>query len=295
MKRRDFIMFFGSAALWPWFWPSASRAQNPAAADQPGGAAADAVGQVGTVQGRATVTRANAAPVPLQVGDPVFKNDTLATGPNATLGITFDDETTFSLSPNTRIVVNEYVYQEGGAGNSALFSVAVGTAAFVASQVARTGDMKIATPVATLGIRGTTGVIDVPQAGTAGEEPRVKLYADSDGHVGRIDVFNAQGGALGSLTQGASAFALRAGPGGRFQAVAFQIPPAEAARDRGVLQRLFVSHNIGRRMAVARRRERRLNRELRRQERRGRTQQPFNRNPRGGPRRGNPNGRGRRQ
>jgi hypothetical protein len=295
MKRRDFIMFFGSAALWPWFWLSGARAQNPAATDQPAGAAAGGVGQVGTVQGSATVTRANAGSIPLQVGDPIFKNDTLATGPNATLGITFDDETTFSLSPNTRIVVNEFVYQEGGAGNSALFNVAVGTAAFVASQVAKTGDMKIATPVATLGIRGTTGVVDVPQAGTAGEEPRIKLYADTDGHVGRIEVFNAQGGALGTLTQGASAFAFRAGPGGRFQAVAFQIPPAEAARDRGVLQRLFVTHNIGRRMTGQRRRERRFNREFRRQERRGgRTQQPFNHNPRGNPR-GNPNGRGRRQ
>jgi len=34
--------------------------------------------------------------------------------------------------------------------------------------------------------------------------------------------------------------------------VPFQIPPQEAARDRGVLQRLFVSHTIGRRMTVQR-------------------------------------------
>lgn len=296
MKRRDFIMFFGSAPLWPWLWPVAALAQNPAAADQPGGVPANAVGQVATVQGDATVTRANAGSIPLHVGDPIFMHDTLATGPDAKLGVTFDDETTFSLSPNTRIVVNEYVYQEGGSANSALFNVAIGTAAFVASQVAKTGDMKIATPIATLGIRGTTGVVDVPQAGAAGEEPRIKLYADADGHVGRIVVFNMQGGQLGTLTQGSSAFALRAGPGGGFQAVPFQIPPAEAARDRGVLQRLFLTHTIGRRMTIQRLRSRGFNRRPGRPGHPGRMQQPFNRNSRGGmPRGGNPHGRGRRQ
>ena len=242
---------------------------------------------------------AAAAALPLQVNDLIFKNDALATAADSTLGITFDDETTFSLSANTRIVVNEFVYQEGSSANAAVFSVAIGTAAFVASQVAKTGDMKVTTPVATLGIRGTTGVVDVPQGGTAGgpggEEPRIKLYADSDGHVGRIEVFNPQGSQLGILTQGASAFTLRPGAGGRLQAVPFLIPPSEAARDRGVLQRLFVSHNIGRRMTNERLRSRGG-------PNRGGRAQPFNRNQRGGgqsrqqlqPRSGN-QGRGRRR
>ena len=199
------------------------------------------------------MSRANAAAaIALRVNDPIFKNDTLETGANSSLGVTFDDETTFSLSANTRIVVSEFVYQEGGKANAASFNVALGTAAFVASLVAKTGDMKITTPTATLGIRGTTGVVDVPAAGGAAE-PRIKLYPDADGNVGRIEVFNRQGGRLGALTEGASAFALRPGPGGRLEAVPFQIPPQEAARDRGVLQRLFVSHRIGRQMTIQRR------------------------------------------
>jgi hypothetical protein len=35
------------------------------------------------------------------------------TGPDAALGITFDDQTTFSLSANTRIVVDAFVHQKG--------------------------------------------------------------------------------------------------------------------------------------------------------------------------------------
>jgi FecR protein len=264
MKRRDFIMLI-SGAVSLLARSSAARAQDPALVVQASAppAADGSIGQVATVQGSATVTRAGAADaILLQVGQPVFKNDVLATGANSALSVTFDDETTFSLSPDTRIVVNEFVYQASGKANAASFAVTVGTAAFIARLVAKTGDMKITTPVATLGIRGTTGVVDVPAGGTAGAgsagEPRIKLYADADGYVGQIEVFNLQGGALGTLTQGASAFALHTGPGGRLQAVVFPIPPEEAARDRGLLRRLRFSHNVGHRMIMERRRSRGL-------------------------------------
>jgi hypothetical protein len=227
------------------------------------------------VQGSASVTRGDAAPLALKASDPVFKGDSLATAANASLGVTFDDETTFSLSANSLIVVDNYVYEEGASGNAGAFSVVRGTVAFVAAQLAKTGTMTITTPTATMGIRGTTGVVDVPDNATAGGEARIKLYPDADGRIGHIDVFDRQGGRLGSLTQGASAFAIRPGAGGRFAAVPFRIPPQEAARDRGVVQRLFASHAIGRRLATQRR------------QLHGRTQRPTNQRRPGTPTRPN--------
>ena len=200
----------------------------------------------------------------MKASDAVYKNDVLQTGGNGALSVTFDDETTLSLSANARIVVNDYVYEEGAKGNKAAFNIARGTVAFVASLVAKTGNMTITTPTATLGIRGTTGVVDVPESATAGAtnagEARINLEPEADGRVGLIEVFNPQGARLGALTQGASAFAIRPGLGGRFAAVPFQIPPQEISRDRGVVQRLFASHNIGRQLAIQRRQLRGPNR-----------------------------------
>lgn len=245
MKRREFIALFVGATA----WPLGTRAQNQTNTNQD-----DQVGQVATLQGIATVMRGNAAPSRLKVSDGIYKKDALQTGANSSLGVTFDDETTLSLTANAGIVVNDFVYEEGGKGNSAVFNIARGTVAFVASLVAKNGDMTISTPTATLGIRGTTGVVDVPDNTAAGAgEAKIKLYPDADGRVGQIDVFNRQGGRLGTLTQGSNAFAIRPGPGGRFAAIPFQISPQEAARDRGVVQRLFASHNIGRQMAIQRR------------------------------------------
>jgi FecR protein len=274
MRRREFIaLLTGGAAGLPSLWPLGAQGQNGTPANQaPSAAAADnSVGEVASLTGSASVTRGNTARAALKVADVIYPKDIVQTDINSALGITFDDQTTFSLSANTRIVVDAFVYQQGSSGNSALFNVTSGTAAFVASLVAKTGDMKVSTAAATLGIRGTTGIVEVPAGGGAAA-PTVKLYPDADGHVGRIEVFDRQGANIGALTQGASAFALRAGPGGRIAAVPYQIPPQEAARDRGVLQRLTLSHTIGRQMIIQRQRLRGPNRQGPNNQRPGREQ-----------------------
>jgi hypothetical protein len=229
-------------------------AQAPApAVAQPVPASANPIGAVATLQGGASVTRSSATNA-LKVKDAIFKGDVLQTAVNGTLGITFDDATTFSLRPNSRIAVDDFVYQERGTNNIAAFDVVRGTIAFVASAVAKTGDMKIVTPTATIGIRGTTGVIEVPTAGAAGAVTQsiIKLYPDADGRVGRIELFGRNGTPLGVLTRAVTGFAVRAAPGGGFAAVAVPISASESDRDFAFVRQAYAAQRLGRQLNLQR-------------------------------------------
>jgi hypothetical protein len=128
--------------------------------------------------------------------------------------------------------------------------------------VAKTGNMQITTPTATLGIRGTTGVIDVPEgaAASSANNVNIKLYPDADGRVGRIEVNDRQGGRLGALTQGASGFAIRPGAAGaRFAAEPLAISPQQRARDQGFVQQVHSTQTVGRQIVTERRDFRRAN------------------------------------
>ena len=230
-------------------------AQAPAAVPSPAQAATDEpVGNVATLTGSATVTRNNAA-TPLKLRDDVFLNDVLQTSANSTLGVTFNDATTFNLTANARITVDGFVYEDGGKQNAALFDVAKGTVAFVAAAVAKTGDMKISTPTATLGIRGTTGLVEVPEGASAAgaNNVAIKLYPDPDGRVGRIEVNDRAGARLGFLTQGASGFTIRPGAGGRFAALPLVISPQQALRDHGIVRQVHAAQSVGRQIVTQRR------------------------------------------
>ncbi|WP_167407180.1 FecR family protein [Bradyrhizobium forestalis] len=242
--------------------PTPSASPAPSADTQP--AAVEPIGNVATVTGIATVIRDKNS-YPLRVRDDIYLNDVVQTSSNSSLGITFNDATTFNLSASARITIDNYVYEDGGKQNSAIFDVGKGTVAFVAAAVAKTGDMKITTPTATLGIRGTTGVVDVPEGAAArsANNVNIKLYPDADGRVGHIDVDDRSSGArLGALTQAASGFAIRPGASGgvmRFAAVPITIPPQQIARDRGFVSQVHLAQTTGRQIVIEQRDFRRAN------------------------------------
>jgi hypothetical protein len=250
--------------------------QSAAAGAQP--ASDEPIGNVATLTGSATVTRNNAS-APLKLKDDIFLNDVLQTSANSSLGVTFNDSTTFNLTANARIAVDNFVYADGGKANAALFNVAKGTVAFVAAAVAKTGDMTIATPTATLGIRGTTGLVEVPEGAAAGgaNNVAIKLYPDPDGTVGRIEINDRSGSRLGFLTQVASGFTIRPTlAGGRFAVVPLAISPQQALRDQGFVRQVHAAQNFGRRIVTQRQIQRGQNpaRQPGLQRQDGRPQQP---------------------
>ncbi|MFN3349010.1 FecR domain-containing protein [Pseudorhodoplanes sp.] len=198
------------------------------------------VGSVATVTPAANVARSGAAASGLKKGDDIRKGDRLSTNASGALGVTFDDESTFSLSANASITVDEYVYRKGARGN-AIVSVTRGTVGFAAEQVAKTGEMRITTPTAIVGVRGTTGVVEVGPGGAT----NVKLYEDENGTVGRIEIFNRQGQRIAELTQAATGYAIQV-VAQQVVANALTISPQQLARDRNLVRNVFNFRNIGR-------------------------------------------------
>ena len=118
----------------------------------------DSIGKVEKIVGDVTVVR-NGVSVALHVGDAVFKSDVIVTGGDSSAGITFPDGTVLDLVANSRMALNEYSFEPNGANNGAVFTLVEGTFGFVAGQVAHDNHMSVVTPVATMGIRGTAGIV----------------------------------------------------------------------------------------------------------------------------------------
>jgi VCBS repeat-containing protein len=138
------------------------------------------IGRVEKVSGSATVLR-NGVSIELRLGDMVAKGDVVQTGTDSSLTIKFNDGTVFSLSSSARMVLNDMVYTADSNANSALFTLVQGVIGFVAGRIAKSGDLKVDTPVATMAIRGTAVQTEIAAfSGTT----KFSLLTEPDGTVG---------------------------------------------------------------------------------------------------------------
>ena len=154
--------------------------------------AGNVIGHVTKLVGNATVVR-NGVSIILNMGDNVEKGDVVQSGSDSTLGITFIDGTVFGLSSNARMVLNEMVYDPNGSNNSSLLSLVAGTITFVAGETAKHGDMKIDTPVATMGIRGTAVLVEIDfTVPGQGAQPNAsfQVLVEPDGTTGSYVLFD---------------------------------------------------------------------------------------------------------
>ena len=150
------------------------------------------IGHVTKLTGTATAIR-NGVSIILNSGDNVEKGDVVQSGSDSQLGITFIDGTVFGLSSNARMVLNEMVYDLNGSSNSSLLTLVAGTISFVAGETAKHGDMKVDTPTATLGIRGTAVLVEIDfTVPASGNTPAVnfQVLAEPDGHTGSYILYS---------------------------------------------------------------------------------------------------------
>lgn len=115
------------------------------------------VGAVEEVKGSATVTRADGTVETITNGTPIYQGDIIETDASGAVNIVFLDETSMAVSANARLAIDEYTFDPATESGTTNFSVLRGLFVFTSGLIGRDDpdDVKIETPVGSIGIRGT--------------------------------------------------------------------------------------------------------------------------------------------
>lgn len=117
--------------------------------------------------------------------------DVVQTGAGV-VGIKFDDNTQVRVTENSKLVIDDFVYdpKSKGAGKLAL-KVAMGTVRYASGNIAHENNKNVAinTPTATVAVRGTAFTMTVDEIG----QSLIVLLPNRDGSVGEIEVKTAMG------------------------------------------------------------------------------------------------------
>jgi hypothetical protein len=126
----------------------------------PSTARAQDVGQIKTARGAVHIERAGQK-VPATVGTRVQQSDTVVTGADGSVGITFVDNSLLSAGPNSSLAIERYSFNPTTHSGAFDSSLSRGTLSVVSGKIARQtpGAMTVKTPAAILGVRSTEFVV----------------------------------------------------------------------------------------------------------------------------------------
>ncbi len=123
--------------------------------------------EIGSTLNVANEVNALEGPKPgiVTTGDVIFQNEVIETGQGATAEFRFADETVFAMSQNSKIKLDEFVYDPAGKGIGKLAVTAiVGSFRFVSGKVPK-DNISIDTPQGSIGVRGTVFDLYVAENG----------------------------------------------------------------------------------------------------------------------------------
>lgn len=134
--------------------------------------------------------------LPSSVNTPVQMNDTVITA-RARAQLTFEDKTTVKITEQSKLLIDDFVYEPSkGVGRLAL-KVAMGTAKYASGQIAKTNPQQVAikTPTANIAVRGTDFSMTVDELGRS----MIMLLPSCDEKTcvtGKIEVSNDAGSVI---------------------------------------------------------------------------------------------------
>jgi hypothetical protein len=104
--------------------------------------------------------------IPSELNSKVDMNDTVTTA-NAKAGITFDDQTQVHITEQSKLVIDNFVYDPNKGTGKLAVKIALGTVKYTSGQIAKNDpqQVKVETPSATIGVRGTDFTSTVDEIG----------------------------------------------------------------------------------------------------------------------------------
>jgi hypothetical protein len=114
------------------------------------------IGLVKTAAGDAAILREGRR-IAAQPGYQLAQGDILTTGPTGAMGVILRDDTILSLGPSTETRIEQFVFESAGQKPGMVVRVARGIIGYLSGRIAKLapGAVRLETPVATLGVRGT--------------------------------------------------------------------------------------------------------------------------------------------
>lgn len=188
----------------------------------------DGVGTVAELQGEARAASEGSEERSLAEGDPVYLNEIITTGPDSSVQIELADESLFSISAETSVRLDKFVYDEEAKDGDFAAYIAKGIFRFITGKIAQAKPEKVLLnlPSGTIGIRGTTVVGEI-----VGERCLVSLEAEEGDKIQhRIIVSNTIGEQLQEIEITQPGFATVIEALGKTPTTAFRLPEQDRSR-----------------------------------------------------------------
>jgi len=146
------------------------------------------VGEIGKVSGSGAIERGNDALEAVD-GLSIESMDTAVTA-NAKMRIDFIDETRVDITEHSRLLIDEFVYDPANDIGSLSIKASLGTVRYASGQIAKKfkQNVKIRTPSATIGVRGTDFIMVVDEMGGSMITLLPSCDVSGDCFVGEISV-----------------------------------------------------------------------------------------------------------
>jgi hypothetical protein len=129
-----------------------------------GAAAAADIGLIKVANGAVEIQR-GASKIPAKVGSAVQTSDVVVTGADGSAGITFTDNSLVSVGPNSVFAIEKYSFDSTTHSGQFEGNLRQGRLAAVSGKMVKQSpeSMKIRTPSAIMGVRGTEFVVQVDE------------------------------------------------------------------------------------------------------------------------------------